>query len=85
MPAPPTPGSGACKSSGKLRSIPADEPRLAHFAGRDGATARHPLFWSGYVLIDTGWSPAATEPATSDAQFVNGTVAGRPVMGMPIG
>jgi tetratricopeptide (TPR) repeat protein len=50
----------------------ADEPRLEHFAGPDGATARHPLFWSGYVLIDTGWSPGNVEPAISDAQFAKG-------------
>ncbi len=37
------------------------EPRVKRSPGSDGATARHPLFWSGYILIDTGWSPRKPE------------------------
>lgn len=38
---------------------PAREPRLRVQPGQAAPTARHPFFWAGYVLIDTGTSPAA--------------------------
>jgi CHAT domain-containing protein len=37
------------------------EPRVKRSAGIDGPPARHPFFWSGYMLIDTGWSPSKPE------------------------
>jgi tetratricopeptide (TPR) repeat protein len=37
------------------------EPRVTRAAGAEGATARHPLLWSGYMLIDTGWAPPKPE------------------------
>lgn len=37
------------------------EPRIKRSSGGEGATARHPLFWSGFLLLDTGWSPAKPE------------------------
>jgi CHAT domain-containing protein len=37
------------------------EPRVKRSPGSDAPTARHPLFWSGYMLIDTGWSPSKPE------------------------
>jgi tetratricopeptide (TPR) repeat protein len=30
------------------------EPRLAPTSANDGATGRHPLMWSGYIIVDTG-------------------------------
>ncbi len=37
------------------------EPRVTRTAGQEGVTARHPLLWSGYMLIDTGWAPPKPE------------------------
>jgi hypothetical protein len=37
------------------------EPRISRAGGVEEATGRHPLFWSGYLLIDTGWTPAKVE------------------------
>ena len=37
------------------------EPRVTRGAGQEGTTARHPLLWSGYMLIDTGWSPPKSD------------------------
>jgi tetratricopeptide (TPR) repeat protein len=37
------------------------EPRIKHAPGGEAPLARHPFFWSGYMLIDTGWSPGKPE------------------------
>ncbi len=37
------------------------EPRIKRAPGGDAPLARHPYFWSGYMLIDTGWSPGKAE------------------------
>ncbi len=37
------------------------EPRVKRSTGGEGATARHPLFWSGYMLFDMGWTPPKPE------------------------
>jgi len=38
---------------------PAAEPRIKGATGTEPPTARHPFFWSGYMLIDTGVSVPA--------------------------
>jgi CHAT domain-containing protein len=37
------------------------EPRIKRAPGGDAPLARHPFFWSGYMLIDTGWTPGKAE------------------------
>ncbi|HKD38028.1 MAG TPA: CHAT domain-containing protein, partial [Pirellulales bacterium] len=37
------------------------EPRIKRAPGGEAPLARHPFFWSGYMLIDTGWSPGKAE------------------------
>ena len=40
------------------------EPRTcAVSGGNDTLTAKNPFFWSGYMLVNTGWSPASAEAA----------------------
>jgi len=34
------------------------EPRVSRAGGIGEATGQHPLLWSGYLLIDTGWTAA---------------------------
>lgn len=38
------------------------EPRVKKAANGEAMTARHPFFWSGYLLVDTGWSPPKDKP-----------------------
>jgi hypothetical protein len=37
------------------------EPRIKRAPGGEAPLARHPFFWSGCMLIDTGWSPGKSE------------------------
>ncbi|HEY2147418.1 MAG TPA: hypothetical protein VGH32_05745, partial [Pirellulales bacterium] len=37
------------------------EPRIKRAPGGDAPLARNPFFWSGYMLIDTGWTPGKPE------------------------
>ena len=39
------------------------EPRVRQVGGSEAPTAKNPFFWSGYMLVDTGWSPTSSEPA----------------------
>ncbi len=41
---------------------PEREPRLKAFTAESGLTARHPFFWSGYLLVDTGGEPVQDNP-----------------------
>ena len=42
------------------------EPRVQRAPAVEGLTARHPFFWSGYMLVDTGWTPPADkQPAAA--------------------
>jgi hypothetical protein len=45
---------------------PASEIRVK--AGREPVdlTAKHPFFWAGYLVVDSGWAPA--DPAAAEAQ-----------------
>ncbi|HEV3417211.1 MAG TPA: hypothetical protein VG056_10370 [Pirellulales bacterium] len=43
-----------------VRETPLDadrEPRVKRSDREEPATARHPIFWSGYMVVDTGWTP----------------------------
>jgi CHAT domain-containing protein len=45
-----------------VRETPLDadrEPRVKRPDRDEPAMARHPLFWSGYMVVDTGWAPPA--------------------------
>jgi CHAT domain-containing protein len=47
---------------------PATEPRLRTAKSADGLVgADHPFFWAGYLLVDTGLTPHAEEPAAKPA------------------
>ncbi len=37
------------------------EPRMKKTAAEQALTARHPFFWSGYLLVDPGLEPPADE------------------------
>ena len=37
------------------------EPRVKRANTADQPTAKFPFFWSGYMLVDTGWSPAGPD------------------------
>jgi hypothetical protein len=54
----------------KIKSLPVDakEPSRikAPKAGVGDRKSNHPFFWSGYLLVDTGWTPPAVE-STADA------------------
>jgi tetratricopeptide (TPR) repeat protein len=39
------------------------EPRIKRANTSDQPTAKYPFFWAGYMLVDTGWSPAGAETA----------------------
>jgi hypothetical protein len=69
---------------------PASEIRVK--AGREPVdlTAKHPFFWAGYLVVDSGWAPAE-EPAAAEAQAppavappaVAPPAAGPPAAGAP--
>ena len=42
-------------------------------------TAKHPFFWAGYMVVDTGWRPVEQEDALGDPA----AVGGQPVAGQP--
>ena len=44
------------------------EPRIARSASVAGTTGRHPLLWSGYMVIDTGWSPPKSQQQIAAGQ-----------------
>ncbi len=44
------------------------EPRLARAAGVSASGGRHPLFWCGYMVLDTGWSPPTPEQQVARGQ-----------------
>ncbi len=43
------------------------EPRIKKSTGGEGMTARHPFFWSGYLLVDTGWAPPKADKPVAGA------------------
>ena len=49
------------------------EPRVKRFEADDAPLAEHPMFWAGYMLIDTGMAPRVdqqnVEPAAGAAQL----------------
>jgi hypothetical protein len=59
---------------------PTSEPRVK--AGKDPVefTAKHPFFWAGYLVIDSGWRPPAPEPA-ADPAAAPPVAAGQPPAG----
>lgn len=62
---PHTSAASAWRRSVQLRQKslidPAGEPRVKIAAGTEAFPASHPFFWAGYMLVDTGSTPA--EPA----------------------
>jgi hypothetical protein len=44
------------------------EPRLRPSTTDGSVAAGHPLLWSGYILVDTGASPAEPEPLATAAR-----------------
>ena len=42
-------------------------------------TAKHPFFWAGYMVVDSGWRPVEAEAAADPA------AAGQPAAGQPAG
>jgi hypothetical protein len=55
----------------KIKSLPVDVGEASRIKGpKEGIGDRkcdHPFFWSGYLLVDTGWKPAVEEPPTEAA------------------
>ncbi len=52
------------RSVQRLVETPLDldrEPRVKRSPNMDPPTARHPFFWTGYMLCDTGWSPIKSD------------------------
>ena len=47
-------------------------------------TAKHPFFWAGYMVVDSGWRPVQPE-ATADAAAAGQPAAGQPAAGQPAG
>ncbi len=56
----------------KIKSLPLDVSETSRIKGpKEGVGDRkstHPFFWSGYLLIDTGWRPPIAEPPAESAQ-----------------
>lgn len=53
-----------------IKGLPIDVAKPSRIvAPKEGVGDRksnHPFFWSGYLLVDTGWRPAITEPPASE-------------------
>ena len=47
------------------------EPRIKKSTSGEGMTAGHPFFWSGYMLVDTGWAPPKTEKPVAGPPVIN--------------
>jgi tetratricopeptide (TPR) repeat protein len=47
------------------------EPRVKKSTGGEGMTGRHPFFWSGYLLVDTGWAPPKAEKPVAGPAAIN--------------
>lgn len=47
------------------------ESRIKKSADGDAITARHPFFWSGYMLVDTGWTPPKSEEPRAAPPVIN--------------
>ncbi len=47
------------------------EPRIKKSTSGEGMTAGHPFFWSGYMLVDTGWAPPKTEKPVVGPPVIN--------------
>jgi hypothetical protein len=54
----------------KIKTWPVDVGESSRIkAPKDGAgelKSDHPFFWAGYLLVDTGWRPPATEPPPAE-------------------
>ncbi len=56
----------------KIKSLPIDVSESSRVKGpKEGIgdqKSTHPFFWSGYLLVDTGWKPPVAEPPAESAQ-----------------
>ncbi len=54
-------------------------------AGKDPVelTAKHPFFWAGYLVVDSGWRPVEPEEATDPAAAGQPVAAGQRPAGAP--
>jgi tetratricopeptide (TPR) repeat protein len=55
---------------------PAAELRVKQGKGADKLTGKHPFFWAGYLVVDSGWRPAEETPADPAAEPVVAPAAG---------
>jgi tetratricopeptide (TPR) repeat protein len=56
------------------------ESRVKKTANGDAMTAHHPFFWSGYMLVDTGWAPQKAEKKPAAAPVINLNAKAMPPM-----
>ena len=62
----------------------AGEPRVKSTATDAMPKAKHPFFWAGYMLVDSGTAPHANEPAESDEPVLKDPVLKDPVSKDPV-
>ncbi len=74
------------RSVNMLMQTPLDlsrEPRIKRTPSADSATAQNPFFWAGYMLVDTGWSPARANQQPAAPILVRPAIPPQPAIPQP--